>query len=158
MTGWGDSRVPVALRQPSRGLLTQKGCRHGANLPMEEGPGLELRQENRALKGFQGCDGDTWPEWQGPWRPWNCPGHLPKTVPPARAAVLLTQGLLQGPVLGGVRPLPAHSLLRDSCPVSKGLFAERPPGWKGQHPEPQPTSCHQGIIISLLLIIKPGTG
>ena len=44
---WGDPRVPGALRQPSRGLLTQKGCRHGANLPMEEGPGLELRQENR---------------------------------------------------------------------------------------------------------------
>ena len=97
---WGDPRVPGALRQPSRGLLTQKGCRNGANLPMEEGPGLELRQENRGLKGFQGCDRDTWPEWQGPWRPWNCPGHLPKTVPPARAAVLLTQGLLQGPVLG----------------------------------------------------------
>ena len=68
--------------------------------PMEEGPGLELRQENRGLKGFQGCDRDTWPEWQGPWRPWNCPGHLSKAVPPARAAVLLTQGLLQGPVLG----------------------------------------------------------
>ena len=97
---WGEPRAPVALRQPSRGLLTQKGCRHGANLPMEEGPGLELRQENRGLKGFQGCDRDTWPEWQGPWRPWNCPGHLPKTVPPARAAVLLTQGLLQGPGLG----------------------------------------------------------
>ena len=97
---WGDPRVPVALRQPSRCLLTQKGCRHGANLPMEEGPGLELRQENRGLKGFQGCDRDMWPEWQGPWRPWNCPGHLPKTVPPARAAVLLTQGLLQGPVWG----------------------------------------------------------
>ena len=56
---WGDPRVPVALRQPSRGLLTQKGCRHGASLPMEEGPGLELRQENRGLKGFQGCDRDT---------------------------------------------------------------------------------------------------
>ena len=66
--------------------------------PMEEGSGLELRQENRGLKGFQGCDRDTWPEWQGPWRPWNCPGHLPKAVPPARATVLLTQGLLQGPV------------------------------------------------------------
>ena len=98
--GGADSRVPVALRQPSRGLLTQKRCRHGAKLPMEEGPGLELRQENRGLKGLQGCDRDTWPEWQGPWRPWNCPGHLPKTVPPARAAVLLTQGLLQGPVWG----------------------------------------------------------
>ena len=95
-----DSRVLGALRQPSRGLLTQKGCRHGDKLPMEEGPGLELRQENRGLKGFQGCDRDTWLEWQGPWRPRNCPGHLPKTVLPARAAVLLTQGLLQGPVLG----------------------------------------------------------
>ena len=49
----------MALRQPSRGLLTQKGCRQAANLPMEEGPGLELRQENRVLKGFQGCDRDT---------------------------------------------------------------------------------------------------
>ena len=68
--------------------------------PMEEGPGLELRQENGGLKGFQGCDRDTLPEWQGPWRPWNCPDHLPKAVPPARAAVLLTQGLLQGPVWG----------------------------------------------------------
>ena len=68
--------------------------------PVEEGPGLELREENRGLKVFQGCDRDTWPERQEPWRPWNCPGHLPKTVPPARAAVLLTQGLLQGPVLG----------------------------------------------------------
>ena len=59
--GWGegDPRVPVALREPSRGLSTQKRCRHGANLPMEEGPGLELRQENRGLKGFQGCDRDT---------------------------------------------------------------------------------------------------
>ena len=26
---------------------------------MEEGPGLELRQENKGLKGFQGCDRDT---------------------------------------------------------------------------------------------------
>ena len=141
---WGDPRVPGALRQPSRGLVTQKGCRHGANLPMEEGLGLELRQENRGLKGFQGCDRDTWPEWQGPWRPRNCPGHLPKTVPPARAAVLLTQGLLQRPVLGGVRPLPARPLRRDSRPLSKGLFAERPPGLKGKQPKPQPASCHQG--------------
>ena len=85
------------------------------SFPMEEGPGLELRQENRGLKGFQGCDRDMWPEWQGPWRPWNCPGHLPKTVPPVRVAVLLTQGLLQGPVSGGVRPLPAHPLLREGC-------------------------------------------
>ena len=68
--------------------------------PMEKGSGLELRQENRGLKGLQGCDRDTWPAWQGPWRPWNCPGHLPKAVPPARAAILLTQGLLQGPVCG----------------------------------------------------------
>ena len=52
MTGAvGNSRVPVAMRKPSRCLLTQKGCRHGSNLPMEEGPGLELR-ENRGLKGF----------------------------------------------------------------------------------------------------------
>ena len=29
---WGDPRAPVALRQPSRCLLIQKGCRHGANL------------------------------------------------------------------------------------------------------------------------------
>ena len=58
----GDSRVPVALRQPSRCLLTQKGCRHGANLPTEEGPGLELRQENQGLKRFQDCDRDTWSE------------------------------------------------------------------------------------------------
>ena len=57
--------------------------------PMEEGPGLKLRQENRGLKGLQGCDRDTWPEWQGPWRPRNCPGHLPKAVPLSRAAVLL---------------------------------------------------------------------
>ena len=57
--GEGDPRVPVALREPSRGLLTQKRCRHGANLPMEEGPGLELREENRGLEGFQGCDRDT---------------------------------------------------------------------------------------------------
>ena len=67
------------------------------------------------------------------------------------------QWLLQGPVCGGVRPLSACPLLRDSCPVSKGLFAERPPGRKGQRPEPQPASCHQGIIISPLLIINPGT-
>ena len=26
---------------------------------MEEGPGLELRKENRGLKGLQGCDRDT---------------------------------------------------------------------------------------------------
>ena len=66
--GGRDCRVPVALRQPSRCLVTQKGCRHGANLPMEEGPGLELRQENRGLKVFQGCDKDTWPERQEPCR------------------------------------------------------------------------------------------
>ena len=53
-------------------------------------------------------------------------------------------GAPPGSSVWGVRPLPAHSLLRDSCPVSKGLFAERPPGRKGQHPEPQPASCHQG--------------
>ena len=29
---------------------------------MEEGPGLEQREENRGLKVFQGCDRDTWPE------------------------------------------------------------------------------------------------
>ena len=72
------------------------------------------------------------------------PRSLPKTVPPARAAVLLTQGLLQGPVLGGMRPLPARSLHKEGHPISKGLFAERPPGLKGQQPEPQPASCHQG--------------
>ena len=66
-------------------------------------------------------------------------------------------GAPPGSSVGGVRPLPARPLLRDSCPVSKGLFAERPPGRKGQHPEPQPASCHQGIIISPLLIINPGT-
>ena len=43
-----------------------------------------------------------------------------------------------------MRPLPARPLRRDRCPVSKGLFAERPPGLKGQQPEPQPASCHQG--------------
>ena len=58
--------------------------------------------------------------------------------------------------VGGVRPLPARPLHRDTCPVSKGLFAEMPPGLKGQHPEPQPASCHQEIIISPLLIINPG--
>ena len=72
------------------------------------------------------------------------PRSPPKTVPPARAAVLLTQGLLQGPVLGGMRPLPARSLHKEGHPISKGLFAERPPGLKGQQPEPQPASCHQG--------------
>ena len=45
----GDPRVPGALRQPSRGLLTQKGCRHGANLPMEEGPGVELKKPHESL-------------------------------------------------------------------------------------------------------------
>ena len=30
---WGHSRVPGALRQSSRCLLTQKGGRHRANLP-----------------------------------------------------------------------------------------------------------------------------
>ena len=121
---------------------------------MEEGPGLELRQENRDLKGLQDCDRDMWPEWQGPWRPWNCPGHLPKTVPPASLA---HTGAPPVSSVGGVRPLPARPLLRDSCTVSKELFAERPPGRKGQHPEPQPASCHQGIIISPLLIINLGT-
>ena len=48
--------------------------------------------------------------------------------------------------VGGVKPLPAVPLLRDSCPVSKGLFAERPPELKGQQPEPQPASCHQGPV------------
>ena len=59
---------------------------------------------------------------------------------------------------GGSEALPARPLLRDSCPVSKGLFAERPPGLKGQHPEPQPASCHQGPCLLCLLIINPGEG
>ena len=117
-----DFRVPVALRQPSRGLLTQKGCRLGANTLMEEGPALELRQENRGLKRFQGCDRDTWPEWQGPWRPWNCPGHLPKTVPPARAAVLLTQGLLQGPACGGSEAPPSPPPPQGHLPCFQGTI------------------------------------
>ena len=154
--GGGDSRVPVALRQPSRGLRTQKGCRHGANLPMAEGPGLELRQENKGLKGLQDCDRDTWPEWQGPWRPWNCPSHCPgqSCQPGLQSCSHRGSSRVQ---CGGSEAPPSPPPLRDSCPVSKGLFAERPPGWKGQHPEPQPASCHQGIIISPLLIINPGT-
>lgn len=141
---WGDPRVPGALRQPSRGLLTQKRCRHGANLPMEEGPGLELREENRGLKGFQGCDRDTWPEWQGPWRPRNCPGHRPRQSLQPGLQSCSHRASSWVPCVGGVRPLPARPLRRDSCPVSKGLFAERPPGLKGEQPEPQPASCHQG--------------
>ena len=43
-----------------------------------------------------------------------------------------------------MRPLPARPLRRDSRPLSKGLFAERPPGLKGKQPKPQPASCHQG--------------
>ena len=113
---------------------------------MEEGPGLELRQENRGLKGFQGCDRDTWPEWQGPWRPWNCPGHRPRQShqPGLQSCSHRSSPRIQ--CLGGVRPFPAVPLLRDSCPVSKGLFAERPPELKGQQPEPQPASCHQGPV------------
>ena len=62
---------------------------------MEEGPGLELRQENRGLKGFQGYDRDMWPTRVAvTLETTELPRHLPKTVPPARAAVLLTQGLL----------------------------------------------------------------
>ena len=53
-------------------------------------------------------------------------------------------GAPPGSSVRGVRPLPARPLLRDSCTVSKELFAERPPGRKGQQPEPQPASCHQG--------------
>ena len=135
-----DFRVPLVLRQPSRGLLTQKGCRLGANTLMEEGPALELRQENRGLKRFQGCDRDTWPEWQGPWRPQNCPGHRPRQSRQPGLQSCSHRGSSRVQRVGGVRPLPAHPLLRDTCPVSKGLFAERPPGLRGQHPEPQPAS------------------
>ena len=141
---WGDPRVSGALRQPSRCLLTQKGCRNGANLPMEEGPGLELRQENRGLKGFQGCDRDTWPEWQGPSRPRNCPGHRPRQShqPGLQSCSHKASSSVQ--CVGGMRPLPAHPLHKEGHPLSKALFAERPPGLKGQQPEPQPASCHQG--------------
>ena len=48
---WGDSRVPVALRQPSRCLLTQKECSHGANLP--HGGGVWTGTET----GEQGSEG-----------------------------------------------------------------------------------------------------
>ena len=89
---------------------------------MEEGPGLELRQENRVLKGFQGCDRDMWPEWQGPWRPRNSPGHLPKTVLPASAAVLLTQGLLQGPVCGWSEASPSPPPPQGLLPCFQGTI------------------------------------
>ena len=59
---WGDSRVPVALRQPSRCLLTQKGCRHGANLPHGGGAWAGTETGEPGLKRFQDCDRDTWPE------------------------------------------------------------------------------------------------
>ena len=55
---WGDSRVPVALRQPSRCLLTQKRCGHGANLP--HGGGVWTRTET----GEQGSEGVSG-LWQG---------------------------------------------------------------------------------------------
>ena len=57
---------------------------------------------------------------------------MPKAVPPARASFLLARAAVlltrTPPVssVGGVRPLPARPLLRDNCPVSKGLFAEGP--------------------------------
>ena len=148
----------MALRQPSRCLLTQKRCRHGANFPMEDGPGLELTQENRGLKGFQGCDRDTWPEWQGrTLETMELPRSPAQGSPASQGCSPAHTGAPPGSSVGGVRPLPACPLLRDSCPVSKGLIAERSPGLKGQQPEPQPASCHQGIIISPLLIINPGT-
>ena len=137
--GGRDPRVPVALRQPSRGLLTQKGGRHGANLPMEEGPGLELRQENRGLKGFQAVTGTRGQSGRDP----GDHGIAQVTAqdsPSSQGCRPAHTAVPPGSSVGRVRPLPACPLLRDTCPVSKGLFAERPPGLKGQHPEPQPAS------------------
>ena len=50
----GDYRVPVALRQPSRCLLTQKGCGHGANLPHGGGAwaGTETEQGPEGVSGL----------------------------------------------------------------------------------------------------------
>ena len=50
----GDSRVPVALRQPSRGLLTQKGCSDGANLPHGGGAGTGTERGEQGPKGASG--------------------------------------------------------------------------------------------------------
>ena len=43
MVGEGRSRVCVALGQPRECLLIQKGHRHGATFPTEEGLGMDLR-------------------------------------------------------------------------------------------------------------------
>ena len=44
----------MAPRQPSKCLLTQKGCRHGAHLPHGGGAGMELREGGRGPKGVSG--------------------------------------------------------------------------------------------------------
>ena len=139
---WGDPRVPVALRQPSRGLQTQKRCRHGANLPMEEGTGLELRQ-NRGLKGFQAVTGTRGQSGRDSGDHRIAKVTCPRQSHKPGLQSCSHRGSSRVQCWGSV-PLPACPLLRDSCPVSKGLFAERSAGRKGQHPEPQPASCHQG--------------
>ena len=51
---WGDPRVSGALRQPSRCLLTQKGCRHGANLPHGRGAWTGMETGEQGPKGVSG--------------------------------------------------------------------------------------------------------
>ena len=53
MTG-GGSRIPAALRQPSRCLLTQKGCRLGANLPHGGGAWTGTETGEQGPKGVSG--------------------------------------------------------------------------------------------------------
>ena len=143
MTG-GYSRVPVGLRQPSRCLLTQKGCRHGANLPHGGGAWAGTETGEQGPKRVLELGRGHMARVAGTTETVELPRSPAQGSPASQGYSPAHTGAPPGSSVGGVRRLPACPLLRDSCPVSKGLFAERPPGLKGQHPEPQPASCHQG--------------
>ena len=142
--GGRDCRVPVALRQPSRCLLTQKGCRHGAIRPHGGGAwaGSERGKQGRK-RWFRAVTGTRGQRGRDP----GDHGIAQVTCPRQSCQPGLQSCSHRGSSraqCGRSEAPPSPPPPQDSCPVSKGLFAERPPGLKGQHPEPQPASCHQG--------------
>ena len=123
----GDSRVPVALRQPSRCLLTQKGYRHGA----------KPKQGFRAVTGTCGQSGRD--SGDHGIAQVTCPRQ--SRQPGLQSCSHRASSRVQ--CVGGVRPLqPAPP--QGQLPSFQRTICREAPGLKGQHPEPQPASCHQG--------------
>ena len=116
----------MALRQPSRCLLTQKGCRHGANLPHGGGAWTGTETGEQGPTGVSGlCQGPVARE-AGTLETMELPRSPAQGSPTSQGCSPAHTGAPPGPSVGGVRPLPARPLLRGSCPVSKGLFVESP--------------------------------